>query len=307
MTKWVPVPLRQPGQPWPGTNVKGGKLDDGRGMLDQESVNCTINLADTLAKRKGFVRGLNERFGTVVCGLHSYTDNCGREWLLVAADDGIYIRQPFAVPVFTADDSYPSDSFNDAAGLSDADWRNTSLYVATGGSLLRSVGSSTAPFDAASYLRWFKEAASSSYAVQIEYAFTPAVAGKQVVSIAIKGNGDLLIGAYLHADLEFTDGGAYVVKLYKVSAGRNRTLLGQVVVSGSVTNPSGFLTMTYTRQLTGGVPTFVPKVAVVPTGGSLQEFEAATLNELEDTDLGGVSAIGCNLNASILVVSGGAV
>lgn len=302
MTRWQPFPLRQPGQPWPGTNVKGGRLDDGRGQLTQNSLNCTINLADTLAKRNGFVRGLNERFGSVVCGLHAYTDNCGREWLLVADDTAISIRQPFVVPVFTADDSYPSDSFAD---LSDANWRNTVLYTATGDALLRATGDSTSPFDAASYLRWFKEAAASSYEVQIEYAFAPA-AGAQIVSIAIKGSGDLLTGAYLQADLLF-DGTTYVAKLYKVSASRSRSLLAQIDVSGSLTNPTGFMTLTYTRGYSAALPTFIPSISVVPIGGSLQTAAGATLTELEDNDLGQISAIGCGLNASILVVSGGGV
>src|SRR5689334_13604908 len=162
MTKWTSYPLRQPGKPWPGTNRKGGKLDDGSGQLTENAVNCQINEADTLEKRKGFVRGLNERFGTVVCGLHTYTDNCGREWLIVADDTGMAIRQPFTVPVFETDDSYPSDSFDDAAGLSQDLWRNTSLYTATGGALLRVSGGRVQPFNPSEYLRWFKNAASSS-------------------------------------------------------------------------------------------------------------------------------------------------
>jgi hypothetical protein len=306
VTKWQAFPLRQAGQPWPGTNEKGGKLDDGRGNLNKNSSNCTINRADELSKRKGFVRGLNERFGTVVCGLFPYTDGCGREWLLVASDDGIAIRQPFVIPTFTVDDSYPSDSFDDVAGISTLDWRNTELYEAVAGSLLRSVGTSTAPFDAASYLRWFKAAASQSYQVQIEYAFTAALTTTQVVSIAIKGNNDLLTGAYLQADLQFAAGGAYVAKLYKINASRTRSLLGQIVVSGSVVNPSGFLTLTYTKTF-GSTATFIPKISVVPTGGSLQEFSPSSLSSIEDADLGQISAIGCNTNASILVVSGGAV
>jgi len=305
VTKYQAFPLRQPGQPWPGQNTKGGKLDDGRGNLTKNATNCTINRADELSKRKGFVRGLNERFGTVVCGLFPYTDNCGQEWLLVASDDGIAIRQPFVVPTFTVDDSYPSDSFDDVAGIDPLQWRNTGLYEAVAGSLLRSVGSSTAPFDAASYLRWFKPAAAASYQVQIEYAFTAAVTTTQVVSIAIKGSGDLLTGAYLQADLQFAGGGLYVAKLYKINASRNRSLLGQIVVSGSVLNPTGFFTLTYTRTVQP--TTFIPKISVVPIGGGLQEFSSATLSELEDNDLGQISAIGCNANASILVVSGGSV
>ena len=305
MTRWLAVPLRKPGQAWSGIDFKGGKLDDGRALLNEESINVQVNRKDLLEKRKGFIRGLNERFGTVVCGLHTYTDHCGNEWLLVASDDGIAIRHPGVILPFTADDSYPTDNFS--AALSDLQWRNTSLYTATGDALLRVSGSSTAPFDAASLLRWFKAASNVAYAVQIEYEFTAGVAGKQVVSIAIKGSGDLQTGAYLQADLEFTDGGGYLAKLFHVTAGRQRVQLGQIDVAGSRTTPAGFLTLTYSRNFTTPTPALIAKVGVTPTGGALQEKEGATLTEAQDLDLGQMSAIGCNLNASILAVSGGPV
>jgi hypothetical protein len=50
---------------------------------------------------------------------------------------------------------------------------------------------------------------------------------------------------------------------------------------------------------------FIPAMEVVPTGGGPQVSEAASLSELQDRDLGQVSAIGCSLDASILVVDGG--
>lgn len=305
MTRWTAFPLRQPGQSWSGIDSKGGKLDDGRALLNEDSINVQVNRKDLLEKRKGFIRALNERFGTVVCGLHSYTDNCGNEWLLVASDEEIAIRHPGVILPFTADDSYPTDNFSTT--LSTELWRNTEIYTATGDALLRTVGASTAPFDAPSYLRWFKDASAKSYRVQIQYAFTPATVGKQVVSIAIKGSGDLLTGAYLQADLEFTDGGAYLVKLYHVTAGRQRQFQGQIDVAGSRITPEGFLLLGYNRVFTTPVAQYLAFVEVVPTGGALQELVGPTLTELQDRDLNQVSAIGCNLNASILAVSGGSV
>lgn len=296
------MPLRKPGEAWSGIDTKAGKLDDGRALLTENSVNVQINRKDLLEKRNGFIRALQERFGTVVCGLHSYTDNCGNEWLLVASDDGIAIRHPGVILPFTTDDSYPTDSF--AAALSDLQWRNTALYTATGDALLRVSGSSSAPFDAASYLRWFKDASALAYQVQVEYAFTPGVAGKQVVSIAIKGNGSLVTGSFLQADLEYTDGGAYMARLYRVAADGKRAQLGQLDVSGSRTAPGGFLTLGYTRTFTG-VAQFIPFLQVTPTGGALQQLTGASLTEAQDRDLGQVSAIGCNVNASILEVTGG--
>ncbi len=305
MTRWTGIPLRQPDDPWSGIDFKGGKLNNGRALLEQESINVQVNRKDLLEKRKGFIRALQERFGTVVCGLHSYTDHCGNEWLLVASDEAIAIRSPGVILPFTADDSYPTDNFSQP--LSELQWRNTDLYLATGDALLRSSGSSTAPFDAASYLRWFKAASAASYRVQIQYEFTPATVGKQVVSIAIKGSGDLLTGAYLQADLEFTDGGAYLVKLYHVTAGRQRQSLGQIDVAGSRITPAGFLTLGYERVFTTPTAQYLAFAEVVPIGGALQELVGATLTEAQDRDLGQMSAIGCNLNASILAVSGGSV
>lgn len=305
MTRWVGTPLRKPDQPWSGIDTKSGKLDDGRALLTQESINVQVNQKDTLAKRNGFVRALQERFGTVVCGLHTYTDHCGNEWLLVASDESIEIRHPGVILPFTADDSYPTDNFS--TELSDLLWRNTALYTATGDVLLRASGSSTAPFDAASYLRWFKPASAVAYQVQLQYAFTPGVAGKQVVSIAIKGSNDLLTGSYLQADLEFTHGGAYLARLYRIAASRQRTQLAQIIVLGSTTVPEGFFTLKYSRSFAGPLPLFIPSIEVVPTGGALQEAAGATLDEAGDRDLGQISGIGCNLNASILAVSGGSV
>lgn len=304
MTKWQAFPLRKPGEAWSGIDTKSGKLDDGRALLTEESMNVQVNRKDLLEKRKGFVRALNERFGTVVCGLHTYSDHCGNEWLLVASDESISIRHPGVILPGTPDDSYPTDNFSQT--LSELTWRNTALYTATGDALLRASGTSTAPFDAASYLRWFKDAGAKAYEVQVQYEFTPGTSGKQVASIAIKGSGDLLTGAYLQADLEFTDGGAYLVRLYHVTAARSRQTLGQIDVAGSRTTPGGFFTLGYRRTFQP-VPQFVPFVQVVPLGGALQELAGATLLPVQDLDLGQVSAIGCNLNAAILAVSGGSI
>lgn len=308
MTKWSSIPTRPAGQPWQGQDTTGGRLDDGTGKLTQNSTNVTINRADVLAKRKGFVRGLAERFGTVVCGLHTYVDNCGQEWLLVASDEGISIRQPFNVPVFENDDSYPLDGFDDEDGISTDNWRNTSLYLAPAGALQRGTGNSTAPFDAASYLRWFKAASALAYEVTIQYEFTSSVSDAQVASVTIKGSGDFTTGRRLQADVSFTAGGDYVVHLYKTTPDGGLVLLGTIDVAGSVTAPSGFLKLGYRRSFPpGGVATFIPFVEVTPSGGALQELATNTLTELEDTELGGFSGIGCSQWASILQVTGGPV
>lgn len=285
-------------------DTTGGKLDDGTGKQTEFSVNVTINEVDRLEKRKGFIRGLAERFGTVVCGLHTYVDNCGNEWLLVASDEEIAIRQPYDVPVFTDDDSYPSDSFDLVSGLSTDDWRNTSLYIATGGSLQRSIGDSSSPFDAASYLRWFKAAGALGYQVTLQVDFDPNYTTEQVASISIKGIGDLTSGRRLQLDLVYAAPATYIARLFKSTVAGELVLLGTIDVAGSLTSPSAFLTLAYERGFSGPVATYTARATVTPSGGGPQEV-AATLSELEDLELGQISAIGCSQLASILQVTGG--
>lgn len=307
MTKWTPIPTRAVGQAWQGQDTKGGKLDDGTGKQTENSVNVTINQMDRLSKRNGFVRGLAERFGSVVCGLHTYVDNCGQQWLLVASDEGISIRQPFNVPVFENDDSYPLDDFSDETGLSTANWRNTDLYIATGGALQRASGNSSDPFDAPSYLRWFKDASALAYQVTIQYEFLASSSAQQIASIAIKGSGDLTSGRRLQLDLVYASSGTYVAKLYKALPEGGLVLLGTIDVAGSLTNPTGFLTLSYVRSFAGSVATFTPTADVIPSGGAPQTVGEVGITELEDRELGQISAIGCSELCSILQVNGGPV
>lgn len=306
MTSWQPIPIRKLGQPWSGMDSAGGKIDNGTGQLNENSVNCTINEVDTLSKRLGFIRGQNERFGTAVCGLHTYTDNCGQQWLLVVSDEGISIRQPFDIPVFENDDSYPIDGFDDATGLSALNWRNTDLYAANGSALLRTSGNSTSPFDPASFLRWFKDASSLSYSVTIQYELDTA--GDSVVSICIRGNGDLTTGRRIQADLQFLPfSETYVARVYKVDLLGNRSEIATIDVDGSKLAPSGFMTLSYSRNFNAALPVFTATLNVTSTGGSVQEASSTSFSELEDSELGRVSAIGCSTFASILQVFGGPV
>lgn len=150
------IPLKAPGQRWPGTNTRGGRLDDGSGQLQLiGSKNVIINEGDTLAKRPGFVRGLDERFVGTVCGLHKYTDECGIEHLLVVDEEGFKIRQPFAVPVFQVSDRFPNDGFVGTADRVNLDrWVDEALaYELVDGSLRLRNGLTNS--DQA--IRWFKE------------------------------------------------------------------------------------------------------------------------------------------------------
>jgi hypothetical protein len=168
MTKWQEFPIRPQGRPWVGINTRSGKLDDGSGQMTDSSINAVINQADQLAKRKGLIRGIDERFAGAVCGLHKYTDECGREWLLVADQAGISIRQPFSIPSFRASDAYPSDSFQADGPVDPNRWNNRTTYVQVDGSLVLVPGVLVGDD-----LTWFKLATNFSYQLEWNFVYEP--------------------------------------------------------------------------------------------------------------------------------------
>lgn len=287
MTQWQPFPLRPPNQPWPGLNTRGGKLDDGRGWLEDGSINAIINEADLLEKRPGFVRGLNERFDEVVCGLFTYLDDCGREWLLVADRSGISIRQPFDIPVFETSDAYPIDSF-EAATIDPVDWRNSAIYTTVGGSLTCDEPAIDATsFPGTRLMRWFKPASSSSYQVTIQHLL--GTAGS--VAVAIKGVDTLDGTARIWASVTST-------KLILAVVGANGSELARHVVP--VSGSGGFLKLAYDAEAR------VATVTATPTGGTIVTLSTDPLTVVQDAGLGQVSAIGVgHPDAGILQVSSG--
>lgn len=313
MTRWQSISLRQPGQPWPGLNTRGGRIDNGSGQLEEGSFNQIINEADIMRKRRGLVRGLNERFNGVVCGLFKYTDLCGREFLLVADEEQISIRTPFVIPVFEQSDAYPFDAF-DADGFPDSDnWRNAGDYIVRDDGLFLASGTTTinpaASFPADRLMRWFKDASNKSYRVRVQYEFDDDLDGEQRVSISIKGNGDLSSGALLKADLSFNRTGTYEVELFHRAASGAALSILKETVTGILTPPSGFFTLLYTRNIAAN--TYVPSVQVVPLGGTIINSAAESLKVIEDTDLGQISSIGMGYRGvlpddlQIKVVDGG--
>ena len=321
MTTWQEFPLRPPGRPWPGLNTRGGALDNATGQLDDGSVGMIINEADILEKRKGFVRGLQEQFTGVVCGLFKYTDDCGREWMLVADEDGISIRQPFLIPTFTQSDAYPFDSFEtpdppelEIAAVNTTNWRNTSRYIQRTDKLAEVSGGSpmaATVLQPAEWLRWFKDATNLSYQVRIEYEFDQNSI-EQHQGVVIKGNSDLLTGAYLQAEIRFADTGIYQAMLLHRDAAGNLNTLAGVDIVGTTTPATGFLTFKYVRDTTAPSGSqFIPSVEVFPRGGAIV-MAAGALNTLQDTDLGQVSATGVghvgaleSLGNGVKVIDGG--
>lgn len=301
MTKFQDFPLRAQGSPWPGLNTRGGRLDDGMGWLEDGSINGIINEADVLQKRKGIVRGLEEAFDGVVCGLFPYTSNCGVEWLLVADEIGINVRQPFRVPTFTQSDAYPFDSFSVDGAPNGQNWRNTTGYLQVDDNLTLVVPTTpitTVRLPAANFMRWFKDATNSSYQIRVQYTFATTVATVQHIAIVIKGVGDLSLGALLQADLIFNS----TTDIQLEISHRRSNLTTRRLLQATVTDTSGFFTLSYNAST---------RIVSVTLGTTVLNAPADSLTAIDDVDLGQISAIGMGFRAGttpvprLQVVDGG--
>jgi hypothetical protein len=280
MTRWQEFPLRPQQQPWPGLNTKDGRLDPGLGVLEDGSFNAFINESDILTKRKGFVRGLDERFTGPVCGLFKYTSDCGVEYLVVADQDGVKVRTPFDIPRYLGSDSLPNDDFTT---LDTTRWSNTTDYqvVVLGLTLNNTANVVLDDFVPESRLMtWFKESALTSYQVEIQYALQPSTVDTQVVGVAIKQN--TASSTFLAANIVLTSTG-YTMTLQSVEGG-TRTTLGSVALEGSAL-ASGFLLLSYNAE------TRLVTARAVPSGGPQQAL-TSTLSSLQDAALGQWSSLG---------------
>ena len=298
MTRWVPFALRPQGQPWPGLNTRGGKLDPGQGYLEDGSINGIINESDLLEKRKGMVRGLDERFTGVVCGLFKYTDECGNEYVVVADQDGIQVRQPFDIPSFLGSDSLMNDGFEDV--LSTTNWNNTADYETFVGALQLAVLAETNANETVAVSRlmtWFKDSVLSSYQAEIQYDF---VAGgtTQVAAVAIKGSTSFLLVANVTLTAtEYT----FNIQLVDVVSEVRTTLASSVLAGAALAN--GFLRISYNAE------TFTVTARAIPSGGAQVTIDG-TITELQDASLGGGSSIGISSDgnqAQIESVTSGAI
>jgi hypothetical protein len=297
MTKWTEMALRPQGQPWPGLNTRGGKLDPGAGYLEDGSFNAVINEADLLEKRKGFVRGLNERFDQVVCGLFRYTSECGIEYLVVADRSGISVRTPFSIPSYLGSDSLPFDDFEE---LDTTRWSPTTAYEVfigalqlNGADLLVGVNY----VDPAQLMQWFKESVLTSYYVETNYRLE-AQTTQQATSVVIKRTAGGT--SYLEASVVVTPT-TYIAYLYRVSGGV-RTELATAALGG-VTLADGFLRLSYDAG------SFVATATITPSGGDIVTL-TGQLTEAQDAGLGQLSAVGLQrgdttVNPQIESVSGG--
>jgi len=279
MTKWTEMPLRPQGAPWPGLNTRGGKLDPGSGFLEDGSFNAVINEADLLEKRKGFVRGLDERFAGVVCGLFRYTSECGVEYLVVADENGISVRTPFSIPEYLGSDSLPFDDFE---SLDTSRWSPTTAYEVFIGALQLNGADSNVGVnyvESAQLMGWFKASVLTSYYVEVNYRLA-AQSGQQSTSVVIKRSTGGT--SYLEATVVSTSS-SYIAYLYRVSGGV-RTELASAPLGGA-TLADGFLRLSYNAG------TFVATATITPSGGDIVTL-TGQLTEAQDAGLGQLSAIG---------------
>ncbi len=178
MTELSEQELRPIAKGWPGLRSNLGRLVRIPGEMAR-CVNVEIDVPDTLAKRRGIVRGVEEYFDAPVCGLFSYTDFCQNEFLLVATEDGIFVRQPLALPIFQFADCYPFDDFggDPVEGVApDADkWKfqvgGLETRSDTLGLLPTALSVGLDDFETvldSTSISWFKEACSSGYRVEID-------------------------------------------------------------------------------------------------------------------------------------------
>jgi len=260
----------------------GGEMED--------CTNVIINDGDVLQKRKGFVRGLNERFAGVVCGLFVYMDDCGNEWLLVADEDSISIRQPFTLPSLQTLDCYPTDGFEEGTALDLDTWRNTGRYQITDGQMrLASAEQETSLAQGVTNCtRWFKEACSTSYQVTVQ--FNLASTGDQRILVITRGNSNLSTGSFLLASLEWINS-AYVLRLMY----RDEALVIQELARTTFTAATtGFMSLRYNAT------TRIPSIQTTISAGGTQTLESSPLTSIQDVDLGLISAIGLGQLSSIL-------
>jgi hypothetical protein len=267
MTKWQEFPLRAQGRPWAGINTRSGKLDDGTGQMTDSSVNCLINEADKLAKRKGLIRGLDERFAGPVCGIHRYTDNCGQEWLLIADQAGVSIRQPFSIPTFGNSDAYPSDEFQAAGDVDPNFWLNAGGYRQSTGLLLKPGVLNGGD------LRWFKDATNFSYAIDFDYQLDGESA---CIGVIKQGTTARLEGRVAQ------ESGVVYARLVWIDGNGTETVL---VEENTGNDERGSALLTYVRDV--GNSAFSVQFLVFPEEDpevALQDF--TTLTTLDDSEFG---------------------
>ena len=237
---------------------------------------------------------MDEQFTGPVCGLHRYTDECGVEYLLVADETGIFVRQPFAVRVFENSDAYPFDSFTGDGSVDPDRWRNREGYNRIDGALRVTAGGLDP-------MVWFKEATSLSYQTRIKWFFDRDLDVDQTFALIIKAADSTAQAARLELRMTIdAPTAAVLLQLIFVNSALSENVL--ISVSGGQ-GTTGFLTVTYLQGLR------VAGMEYFPEGGVSQVVQqGAALTAAQDSDLGQFSALrmdGVGTTARTLVIDGG--
>lgn len=295
MTKWQLVSFRNEGEPWPGLNTRSGKLARAPGELSVAR-NCIINRDDLLEKRRGIVRGFDERFQGVVCGLFTYTSNCGQEYVVVADQVGFSIRTPFRLGTFQIADCYPFDNFS-SDEVDEEKWRNFGGYEVSNDALVLAPGSPSASAakeaQPALCMRWFKDACRPSYQVQAGYSMSSSTASQQAVILVVRGTGDLSSGPLLMAVLERVSAGSRAARLYwRDQTGAVREL-AQASLPASASD-AGTLRISYDQVAR------LAAVVVTPSNGTAIAAQQVTpFTAEQDANFGLTSALGMRYTGAL--------
>jgi hypothetical protein len=287
------VPVRPPGQPWPGLKTRTGRILKVGGELS-DCKNVDLEIPDTLAKRRGLVRGFEEWFGSPVCGLFAYADFCQREFMLVATSGGILIRQPFSLPVFQIADCYPFDGFDTGPTPNADDWKfvGSQLEAVNGLLGVKSAGVALDENDIERVvddysMSWFKEACRADSQLQVEVALPDSSSViPRIWAIARGAERGFQGGAFLAAEV-FRSASQTFARLLHVRGSRS---VIEIASLGPFKDNSGILTLLYdTRnELLDNKPTATIRFA--PDVGAMQESQAAIANP-DDNEFGRATGV----------------
>lgn len=241
-------------------------------------------LSDLLMKRRGMVRGLDEWFSDPVCGLFQYTDFCQTEYILVATQDGIFIRQPFVPSSFQIADCFPFDEF-EGTGLSAIDstkWKFVSSNFGIDGNVvgLKAIARSLGVFDVEAVIdqysaTWFKESCVPSYQVQLNLDLPDTSLEPHVACLMRGAERGFQSGAFLMFDF-FRRSNLNFGRIMYVTTSR---AISEVATIGPFADGNGVGLCSYDQNALTATITFTPDVGS-PASSTYQ------FNGLDDTSFG---------------------
>ncbi len=265
-------PVRPQGELWPGLRSKRGKVTSQRPGEMSDCSNVEI-LSDLLMKRRGFIRGIDEWFDQPVCGLFAYTDFCQNEYILVATQDGIAVRQPFIPPSVQIADCYPFDEFA-GSGLANLDadqWKFVATTLGIDGNAvgLKATARSLSTFDVeaiidSSSASWFKLACKASYELQLNLDFPDTALEPHIAGLMRGAQRGFQSGSFLMFDF-FRRGNLTFGRIMHVKSDRSST---EIATIGPFADGNGIGLCTYNQSTLTATITFTPDVGTSATSSN---------------------------------------